>query len=419
MTKPTEEQNTQRWNRKLWLWAVLFALLIFFTAPVARSIQQIAYRIFSKEFFTHAVILVIISVLCMLIYFFVFRLRIKNPFQYIWLLSCAGLYVYVTLMLRNRPEEAVHLLEYGLLTYFIFKALGHRIRDRTIYIAAVLIVSFIGMMDEFIQWILPSRYWSYKDVGINSLSAVIFVLILWKGVRPQMVSRPVNKYSVKILLNIITIQLIFATLCLSNTPSAVNRYISDISPLSWIKKEEPMTEYGHKFKDPEIGILYSRLTLTELKTIDRGKGDGYGKMLHEKIGAGDKYEILLERYRPATNAFLYEFLVHVKQRDSTFENLSGQDLSQLERNRMSNIVLKENILLTKYFSITLHRSGLAWPEDATDVLKEHAPSFQETYESKVGNLITAISLKAVWAISISALLTVWTLGKRWERRLEI
>ena len=175
------------------------------------------------------------------VYFLFFKYRIKNKSQYFWLFFCAGVYIYFTIQLGKYPEEALHIVEYGLLSYFFFKALSVRIRDWTIYIIVPFFVLFIGGLDEFIQWMMPGRYWDYGDVGLNAFSGVIFIFAVWKAVRPEIISGPVKKYSLKILAWILTANLIFFGLCLANTPDMVKRYTSVFESLSWLRDEETMT----------------------------------------------------------------------------------------------------------------------------------------------------------------------------------
>jgi hypothetical protein len=141
----------------------------------------LVYASIGKEFFTFAVLLVVVFGLLASLYFLVFKFNVKNVSQYIWLVVSCSIYIYFIFQLKKHPEEAVHLIEYSLLTYFIFKALSYRIRDWTVYITPVLFVSFAGTLDEFIQWLLPSRVWDYKDIGINVLAGGIFMLAVWKS----------------------------------------------------------------------------------------------------------------------------------------------------------------------------------------------------------------------------------------------
>ncbi|MBI5663461.1 MAG: hypothetical protein HZC49_00005, partial [Nitrospirae bacterium] len=135
---------TFRWNGASWLRVFLCTAAIFSTVPVARRVQRYVHNTIGSEFFTYTVLVIILSLFAVLLYFFIFRLNVKSKSQYAWLIMSSGFYIYTTLQLRKYPEEAIHLLEFGLLSYFLFKALSHRIRDWTVYISTILCVLFIG-----------------------------------------------------------------------------------------------------------------------------------------------------------------------------------------------------------------------------------------------------------------------------------
>jgi len=245
--------------------------------PLARSIQQDVYQLFGKEFFTYAVLLVLFSALCMLMYHFFFIRRIRSLSQYAWLIICTGIYVYFTFRLgRSHPDEAVHLVQYALLAYFVFRALSHRIRDWTVYITTALFVTLVGIADEFLQWLLPGRFWDYNDVGINMLAAVVFLLGVRQGVRPQTICRPVNAFSVKMLVGSTAGILILLALCLSNTPDNVIRYTSIFKSLSWLRNEESMTNPTTTWLNAKI--VWSSLLVALI--ILRALGKKWEKMLN-------------------------------------------------------------------------------------------------------------------------------------------
>jgi len=259
-TEITNIKIFKNWNRKEWLWTLLYALIIFFTIPVSRKIQGFIYNLFGRQFFTYSVIFVVICGLAVFLCFFIFKLKIKNISQYVWIFICAGLYIYFTIRLKRYPEEATHLIEYGLLSYFVFKALSHRIHDWTVYITTILIVSFIGTIDEAIQWMTPRRYWDFRDVGINILGGVILQFTIWKGIKPDVINKPLKKLSLKILIIVFTVDVIVLGLCLSNTPKAVNSYTAVFQSLSWLRTEEPMSKFGF-LKTMWALILISLITI--------------------------------------------------------------------------------------------------------------------------------------------------------------
>lgn len=223
--------------------AALCTAVIFATIPLARSLQKLVYSTIGKEFFTYAVFFIICVSFAAAFYFLFFKYRIRNNSQYVWLFICAGIYIYYTAALREHPEEAVHFIEYGLLAYFFFRALSAKIRDRTIYLTVILFVSFVGTLDEFIQWMLPERVWDYRDIGLNTFSGAVLMFAVWRGIRPEIISGPVRKISIKIFCWILAANLIFLGLCLANTPCMVKKYTSVFESLAWLRDEEPMTEF--------------------------------------------------------------------------------------------------------------------------------------------------------------------------------
>jgi hypothetical protein len=90
---------------------------------------------------------------------------------------------------------------------------------------------------------IPERYWDFRDVGTNVVGALVFQLAIWKGISPGFIDKPVVKISVKILMIVLTVDLIFLGICLSNTPKAVKSYTAVFQSLSWLRAEEPMSKF--------------------------------------------------------------------------------------------------------------------------------------------------------------------------------
>ncbi len=152
-----------------------------------------------REFFTQAVIFCIVCGFCIMLYFMITKLKVTNITQYMWLLLLSSILIYYTLKLNKYPEEAVHLIEYSILSFFVFRALSCKVQDWTVYITTVLIVAVIGTFDELIQWITPSRVGHYEDVKLNAISGLIGVLIISLGFRPSKISQSVSRHSLRVL----------------------------------------------------------------------------------------------------------------------------------------------------------------------------------------------------------------------------
>jgi len=156
-----------------WFWVGLCALSIFLIVPLARSIQQLVQENWGASLFGYAVIFAVASGFLAVLYVLWARLKIRSFANFAWLSIIAAAYIYFTIQLWDRPEEAVHFLEYGLLSFLLFRAFRLHIDDKSIYLASFFAGSLVGIFDEILQWIVPLRYWDFRDVGLNALSCAI------------------------------------------------------------------------------------------------------------------------------------------------------------------------------------------------------------------------------------------------------
>jgi len=342
-----------------WLLVFLCALAIFLVVPFARIIQNFVTVHWGRSLFGYFVLAVTFSAFLILFYILFFRLKIRSFSNYIWLSLVTGLYIYFTLKLWQVPEEAVHFLEYGLLGFFLFRALSFRIKDKSIYFVAILIGSLIGIFDEILQWMVPFRYWDIRDVGLNALSGVLFQFAIWKGINPKIISEKLKPKSLRVVSIFLGINIILLGLCMSNTPQRVASYTKLFPALSFLQKEETMTKSRYKHKDDEIGIFYSRLTLEELEKTDREKAHEYAQILKKWLD--ENYEKFLQNYSSSTHPFLHELRVHVFRRDKKF-NMGLIAPNEKSKKSAFFIAYKENLILEKYFGRTIQKSVYRWNE---------------------------------------------------------
>jgi hypothetical protein len=395
-----------------WLWVILCAAVIFFTVPMARKIQSFVTALAGRSFFGYFVLFAAAATFLGLFYILYFRLKIRAIPNYIWLVLISVTYVYFTLKLWPNPEEAVHFIEYGLLGFFLYRALRHNIRDNSIYLVAFLIGSIVGTFDEILQWVVPQRYFDLRDVGLNALSSGLFQILLWKGVRPKLPSTKIQPKSIKILTVLLATNIILLGLCLSNTPQRVKKYTDWLTFLSSLKSQEAMSEFKFKHKDPDIGIFYSRLTLEELRTIDRYRAREFGNILHE--WQNKDYAEYLRIFPGGVAPFLHEIRVHIFRRDKRLERaLSSDDEDVQQENYL--IAFKENLILEKRFGQTLEKSPYKWDDSRrAQVLAMIDP--ETPYESPVSAGVWAtMNERVTWmiiAISLGILLVIYLNSER-------
>lgn len=397
-----------RFKKKIffsWLWVVLCSISIFLIVPAGRTIQKFVSDNWGEKFFVFFVLGILGLALIFLICFLIFKLKIRSPSNYVWLFLITGTYTYFTLKLISAPVEAAHFLEYGLLGFFLFKALSHHVRDKSIYFTATLFALLVGTFDEIIQWIIPLRYWDFRDVGFNALSGALFQLTLLKVVKPKIISEKIKVKSVRIFTSICAVCLIVLGLCTSNTTKRVAYYSKLIPRLSFLQKEEPMSEFGYRYKDPDVGIFYSRISMKDLRKKDTQKGEHYAQILNKSVN--EDYDQFLREYNPISDPFMYELRVHIFRRDTYFEKARAS--SSLDKKKESCfIAYKENLILKKYFAQSIGKSVYSWDEDR----QKESESLMNTgklYKSPVSSeLITAFSEKSMW-IWIFTLLAVLVL----------
>jgi len=375
-----------------WVWVALCILAILLIVPLARTIQAFVSTRWGRPLFGYAVLVAVGVAFMAIVTSLVFRLRIRSPGRFIWLTAVAGLYVYFTLKLWRAPEEAVHFLEYGLLGFLLFRALSYSIRDKSVYLAAFFIGSTVGIFDEILQWIIPGRFWDFRDVGLNALAAGLFQVALWKGIKPSLISEKVNPRSAGRISVLLTVNLVLLGLCASNTPQRVAWYAGRFPCLSFLLREEPMYEFSLKHQDPEIGIFYSRLSPDELKREDRENRDHYAGVL--RSWKDKDYSLFLSQHSPLLHTFLYEMRVHIFRRDRKTE-----EASQAKKERTANeslfIAFKENLILEKYFGQTQEKSTFSWDEDKRRQIEARIDK-SRPYESPVSRGLIHLREKTIW-----------------------
>lgn len=91
--------------------------------------------------------------------------------------------VYLITFLRfSIPAERSHLIEYTILTLVVYEAVFERVKNgRKIPVPPLMVfvgVSFIGVLDESIQLVMPNRVFDPVDIGFNCLAVFLAVFTL-------------------------------------------------------------------------------------------------------------------------------------------------------------------------------------------------------------------------------------------------
>ena len=351
-----------------WLYFLLCALAIFFTVPFAGLIRWFVAKQWGRLSFAYVVVACVLVVVGWLLR----RLRLRGEYttaRALWVVAVAVVYLgWTALLAMGSPEEAMHFLEYGLLSVLTYRALSHEVRDPSIYVAAVLLCSVVGIVDEIIQWLTPGRVWALQDIGLNVASAALTQLALWRGIRPPLIRERVTPGSWRRLCRLGIPALALLGLSLANTPSRIAWYAARIPSLGYLLRQEGvMAEYGYRYPDPEIGVFFSRFTLEELHELDTQRGRAAAAILDVYK---NRYPEFLQRYSPAVDPFLHEARVHLFRRDRFVEKLRPVTDDETMRKDLASVAYSENRILEKHFPATLAASAYVLPAEQLAMLEQ-------------------------------------------------
>ena len=94
-------------------------------------------------------------------------------------------YAYLLNRFAVYPAERLHLVEYGFVSFFLFRALALHMSHGAAYAMSFLLTAMVGFGDETIQWVLPERYFELKDVKLNIVSGGLGLLLVRFVLRPS------------------------------------------------------------------------------------------------------------------------------------------------------------------------------------------------------------------------------------------
>ena len=368
-------------------WAVAaWTAVIYATIPLARAIQKWVSGHFGSDAFTWTVYgLIVISLGVAWRHFSQYHVE-RSVRARIVLVLLAAVFAYGTWLLRARPEEALHFVQYGLLSALAYRAFAVSGADRGTYLQAFLLTAILGSVDEVIQWLVPKRFFDFRDIAINVIAGGLIQLGLVLGIAPQAGKTRASLASARTAWKLGLIWVVLLGFCLNNT-QALWRPVLFPGPHLFLF-DEPMTEYGHKIQDPEIGSFYSRFTPKELEAKDAARAPDAAKILAVE---GDKkdYASFLVRYSPITDPFMHEMRVHLYRRDRYLDEALDPRNAK-EAVKFFNIAYRENQILERWFGESLRASGKVWDAGRLDAAAARLQP--ELYQSPVSqNLITSFT----------------------------
>ncbi len=283
-----------------WLAVIILTLIIYLTLPlgpeIIKFLSDTINNLFNIDYgyyiIGHCAAVIIGFIFLFLIYNIIKkRKQLLKFYNYLILLIILGIYTYFLLTMKV-PTEKIHFIEYGLLSWFIYRALKKNINDISIFFITLFIGYPISLLDEFIQYLIPSRSGELVDAIWNFYSVALiqlFIVFVWK---PQNIKLKIENKNFRLLIILIFISLISTSLFINIT-----------------------SEFGIKIYDKEIGIFYSRLnSVEEILKTDEQKYSEYANILNAETE--DNYDTFVSKiYHQKKYPFLNEMRVHIFRRD--------------------------------------------------------------------------------------------------------
>jgi VanZ family protein len=345
------------WKRFfLWLQVLIWIAVIYLTLPYARVWSEWLARNISPDFIPLAVVIILLLILFLTIAHLI-RQR-SGVYEYFLLTVIVLAYAYSISNIEIAVVK-VHFLEYGFLAFLLIRAFRLDHLDSGQYLNSILVLTLIGIIDEFIQGQLVNRVGELYDILLNILSGLLALCWYRLVIHPQEMKIKLQRM-LKLSLPLMGL-IIFMI-------GAFNSRIS---------------EFGYYIEDGEIGAFYSRLSPDKL-----------GRVFPEV----EKFqnEVIPRFYRMKYDRFLHsienrlhgEIMVHVFRRD---KHLRDGDYITAYR---------ENQILEKYFEPFILGTELKWSQNKKEVLfKMSQDRLAEHYLSPVSShLITKFHEQIQWTI---------------------
>ena len=392
---PREKESTA-WGR-----VAAWTAFIYLTIPLARAIQEIVRERAGKEVFLWITYLAFAAAAAVLLRARLRRRWTARPSQLAVLGAIGALFCRLVWSLRANPEEAFHFVQYGVLSLLLFRAFSHRLRDPSIYLAAALAGAALGILDELIQWVVPRRYFDYRDIWINAQAVGLVQIALAAGIRPARIRGRLSPAGFRTASRLAILNLLLLLFCVNNTPRLQDAY-ARLFPAA--RRLDHLTaEYGYRIEAPGTGIFFSRLPPDELRRIDREEGARAGALLRSRALTEPQYFRFLKEQPAHRDPLAVEARIHLFRRDR--HAAAARDPQTPDSLRFyAHVAHSENRILETHFSHTLRHSPFQWPEERARLMERLAQP-PALYVSPVSrHLITRFTQRQVSALLLALLL---------------
>jgi len=388
-----------------WIQVGIYALFIFATLPVAPYITDFFERLFGFEEAIGSVASVVLAGVGAWVFVRLLRrARATGTANILWFLAVALAYA---LLLRRMEvaAEKVHFIEYGLLGLGCYRAWRRSDRDAATPLAAILVAYCIGLMDESIQYLSPWHTWwgfpkrtgEIQDALTNLWAIGLAQILAWRFLDHE-------------------------AACILPSPRSI-RHLGGAAAVTvgatcaftlWT------AEFGYRYVDPVAGTFFSRMTMEDLRRVDRDHGLERGEILrrHRETPYGD---FVIKLYPAAVDPFMHEVRVHIFRRDRYLRKRNdaiGDPATRTRAHQHGVVSQREDDLLRTYFPATLAASGCtlstqerAWV-DESDRKLDH-PSYESAVSNRIIVALSRHELASLTPVAVLAVVLLTIGATRW------
>ncbi len=385
-----------------WLALAAWIAIIYAAIPFVRGLREEFVTLWPAEFLGFAVMGVVAATAGAALW--ALRRRKTKPLwaDAMWLAGVAAVFVVWTWLLMEQPEEAVHFVEYGVLGVLSYRALRPNMNNPGVFVAAALIGTIVGTVDEIIQWIVPGRYWDFRDLVLNGGTSVLVQFTIWR-----LASRPFLKLTpstIHTLCRLAVVEWLLLMLCLAATPQrliALAQILPVLEPLA--EGNDVISEYGFLHRLDATTFFRSRLSQSELAFQDDRRSAEAAAKLNRSEG---RYGAFQRSVTPVSDPFSYEARIHVFARDTHLAEARRSPAGSRQHRRAIAVAAREHQILTQIFGDTLERSIFRWSDGQRSAV-DAAQDLDRRFVSKVaGHLITSISEPMLRALMLAVLIAL-------------
>lgn len=160
-------------EKKMWF----YAFLTFATIMLTLVLGQPLINLFENQ--DVQAIIFVMAMLLVLVTIITHGLKPQTKGKELFLLIGMSA-VYLMFFLRLGLAERSHLIEYSVLTIFIYEALTERSRNKSpikyIGIISFVMASGIGVLDECLQIFIPNRVFDVQDIIFNAMASSVAII---------------------------------------------------------------------------------------------------------------------------------------------------------------------------------------------------------------------------------------------------